>query len=80
MIKFPAFVVAKMLGKAFFIENSKEITFHDVLCASQKVGTVLADVEGTAPIAVISGRKVETITAYEQCREYIAIVFLYNYK
>ena len=69
-----------MLGKAFFIENSKEITFHDVLCASQKVGTVLADVEGTAPIAVISGRKVETITAYEQCREYIAIVFLYNYK
>ena len=35
-----------------------------ILCASQKVGTVLADVEGTAPIAVISGRKVETITAY----------------
>ena len=50
--------------KVVYIEDSKEITFHDVLCASQKVGTVLADVEGTAPIAVISGRKVETITAY----------------
>ena len=50
--------------KVVYIEDSKEITFHDVLCASQKVGTVLADVEGTAPIAVISVRKVETITAY----------------
>ena len=50
--------------KAVYIEDSKEITFHDVLCASQKIGTALADVEGTAPIAVISGRKVETITAY----------------
>lgn len=35
-----------------------------MLCASQKIGTALADVKGTAPIAVISGRKVETITAY----------------
>lgn len=50
--------------KAVYIEDSKEITFHDVLCTSQKIGTALADVEGTAPIAVISGRKVETITAY----------------
>ena len=50
--------------KAVYIEDSKEITFHDVLRASQKIGTALADVNGTAPIAVISGRKVETITAY----------------
>ena len=50
--------------KAVYMEDSKEITFHDVLCASQKIGTALADVNGTAPIAVISGRKVETITAY----------------
>lgn len=50
--------------KVVYIEDSKEITFHDILCASQKIGTVLADVEGSAPIAVISGRKVETITAY----------------
>ena len=50
--------------KVVYIEDSKEITFHNVLCASQKIGTVLADVERTAPIAVISGRKVETITAY----------------
>lgn len=50
--------------KAVYMEDSKEITFHDVLCASQKIGTALADVNGAAPIAVISGRKVETITAY----------------
>ena len=50
--------------KAVYMEDSKEITFHDVLCTSQKIGTVLADVNGAAPIAVISGRKVETITAY----------------
>lgn len=51
-------------NKAVYIEDSKEITFHDVLYASQKIGTALADVESMAPIAVISGRKVETITAY----------------
>ncbi len=50
--------------KAVYIEEAKEITFHEVLCASRKIGTALADVEGRAPIAVISGRKVETITAY----------------
>ena len=46
--------------KAVYMEDSKEITFYDVLCVSQKIGTALADVNGTAPIAVISGRKVET--------------------
>ena len=50
--------------KAVYIEESKEVTFHDVLCRSKKIGSALADVKGTAPIAVISGRKVETITAY----------------
>lgn len=51
-------------SKVVYIENSKEVTFQDVLCTSRKIGTVLADVQGTAPIAVISGRKVETIMAY----------------
>lgn len=50
--------------KAVYIEDSKEITFRDVLNASRRIGTALAGVEGAAPIAVISGRKVETITAY----------------
>ena len=50
--------------KAVYIEAFKSFTFHDVLNASRNIGTVLADVKGSAPIAVISGRKVETITAY----------------
>ena len=28
--------------KAVYIEDSKEITFHDVLCTSQKIGTALS--------------------------------------
>lgn len=50
--------------KPIYIENSKELTFQEVLCTSKRIGTALSNIKETAPIAVISGRKIETITAY----------------
>lgn len=51
-------------NKTVYIENTQSVTFHDVLSASQKIGSALADVKETAPVVVISGRKIETIAAY----------------
>ena len=43
---------------------NEKITFGQVIRNSRKIGTVLSNVKGTAPIAIISGRNVATIYAY----------------
>lgn len=50
--------------KVVYSEDAREMKFREVLNFSRRIGTVLSAVTGTAPIAVISGRTIDTIAAY----------------
>lgn len=47
-----------------YAEEARKMTFQELLDLSKRIGTALSCVSGTAPIAVISGRTIDTITAY----------------
>ena len=51
-------------SKVAYRGPNEKITFGQVIRNSRKIGTVLSNVKGTAPIAIISGRNVATIYAY----------------
>ena len=53
--------------KEAYLEREKSLSFAAVLQLSKRIGSALLAVEGKAPIAVISGRSVETIPAYFGC-------------
>ena len=49
--------------KAYFMDG-KEYTFSEVYLMAQKIGSMLCEVEDSAPIAVLSGRNLDTILAF----------------
>lgn len=50
--------------KVAYQQDGNQVTFEQVREKAQNIGSALANVEGNAPIAVISGRKIETIISF----------------
>lgn len=50
--------------KLCYLEAEKSISFRDIMDAAKRIGSSLASVSKSAPIAIISGRGVETIAGF----------------